>query len=192
MFCMKCGKELENDSKFCISCGTPVNGQETAANPNAIDTDPTPSGFAAAATSHMNMSFGPAGSAMAPGPINMLPDYTPEELELLQKGWNLCKLALFLPFLYGIAQNILPLPAMPRYIALFSSSLLCIDKSYLGRVGLPLSKWYYLAIFLCPAIYLYRREKLTGHRHFFSYLFGGFYLLGILVFLLIFILGRLH
>ena len=181
MFCMKCGNQMEDDSKFCICCGTPVNSQEPAANPNAMNQ--TAPAFAAAASSPMNMTS---------NPLNMPPSYTPEEEALLQKGWNLCRLALFLPFIYGVAQNVLPLPAMPRYIALFSSCLLCIDKRYLGRVGLPLSSWYYLSIFLCPPIYLYRREKLTGHRHFFSYFFGGAYLFGILVFLLIFILSRFH
>ena len=188
MFCMKCGNPLENDSKFCSSCGTPVNSPGPAANPNT--TDQKAPGFATAAASPMNMNY--AASGAASGPANMIFPPTPEDLALLQKGWNLCRLALFLPFLYGIVQNSLHLPPMPPYISLFSSSLLCIDKNYLERAGFPLSKWYYLAIFLCPPIYLYRREKLTGHRHFFSYFFGAAYLFGVLVFLLIIILGRFH
>lgn len=27
MYCTKCGKELEKDAKFCVNCGTPVNGE---------------------------------------------------------------------------------------------------------------------------------------------------------------------
>jgi len=38
MFCTKCGEKLEEGSKFCVKCGTPVNTQSV---PNTLSTTGT-------------------------------------------------------------------------------------------------------------------------------------------------------
>jgi len=37
MFCSKCGQKLEEDSKFCIKCGTPVNMSSVPSTPPTVE-----------------------------------------------------------------------------------------------------------------------------------------------------------
>lgn len=120
---------------------------------------------------------------MAPGYMNLAPDFTPEEIALVNKGWNLCKAATIMPIGYGFLHGFFDLPDITRVLSLVAAILLCIDKSYLSRVAIPMSSWYYVAIFFCPPLYLYNREKLTGHGHALSIVYGALYAIGILVLL---------
>ena len=225
MFCMNCGKEMPNDSKFCINCGAPVDTAEPAppvqdqlsvpqppqepqpviqATAQQLQPQPQPQPqpqaqpqpqpqlqtqaqpqsvqFAAAAPNpNYSLPYGPAASGMAPAYMGMGPDFTAEEISLINKGWTFCKAAAIMPIGYGILHGFFNFPDITRILSIVVAILLCIDKSYLSRVGIFMSAWYYLAIFACPPIYLYHREKLTGHGHALSLIYGALFAIGVLI-----------
>lgn len=60
MYCEKCGNKLENDSKFCTACGTPIEGSVT--NPNPVPpAPPQPAPVSPAAPQPNTMQARPAG-----------------------------------------------------------------------------------------------------------------------------------
>lgn len=70
MYCMKCGKEISNESKFCLHCGTPVGAADGGSSgvfiPPVMNATAAPSGAprlqwkppATTATSFMGTGFG--------------------------------------------------------------------------------------------------------------------------------------
>lgn len=176
MYCMNCGQQLPTDTKFCTNCGATCTKQapehqQPPAQPAAPQFAPQQPMAA--------MPYPPQAGGMAVWP-GMMVSFTPEQTTLLDKGWTLCRLAVVLPIVIAILTSGLENNVLQRIATLSSLIMYCTDKSYLKQVGLRMSAWYYLAIILCPPIYLYHRETLTGKGHAWSIALGVIYALVIL------------
>ena len=169
MYCMNCGQQLPADAKFCTNCGATCAQQEQPAQPQFAPQPPAGS-----------IPYPPQASGMAVWP-GMMVSFTPEQTALLDKGWTLCRLAVVLPIVLGILAAGQENHLLQRIAALSSLIMYCVDKSYLKQVGLRMSAWYYLAIVLCPPIYLHHRETLTGKGHAWSIAIGIIYALVMLL-----------
>ena len=118
---------------------------------------------------------------MAPAYMGMGPDFTAEEISLINKGWIFCKAAAILPIGYGLLHGFFNFPDITRILSIVAAILLCIDKSYLSRVGILCRLGTTWQFFACPPIYLYHREKLTDHGHALSLIYGALFAIGVLI-----------
>ncbi|SFT76820.1 zinc-ribbon domain-containing protein [Selenomonas sp. GACV-9] len=186
MYCMNCGQKLSDDAKFCTNCGQSFANQDTPAPQPAAQQQPAQQQyaaqpqFAAPQPPIGSMPYPPQAGGMAIWP-GMMISFTPEQTALLEKGWNLCRLAVLLPLVVAFITAGSSNHALQRIVGLASIVMYCVDKNYLKQVGLRMSAWYYLAIVLCPPIYLYHRENLTGKGHAWSIALGVLYALFVIL-----------